>query len=407
MVNPASDAAPNPLLGFFALLPRYGIQLSMQYLLEFQAGLQKGLVHNIDELFVLLRLCVVKKVEQMDAFERAFAFYFLDVDIPDVAEGDPALFDTHQFQAWLREAIARKEIQGPLWKLDPDELIKKFWETIRQQLERHDGGRRWVGTGGASAFGHSGQAQPGVRVHAPMQGTGQRSAIKAIGARQYTDYAASHSLSGSNLRQALSLLKQLKPSGARTELDIDATIAATGRNGGEIELIFDKALRDKIKVILLIDNGGRSMLPHVPLTQLLFAKLSDRFGDLKTYFFHNTVYGQVFADPRHTRPVPTAKLLQAHPETRVIIIGDASMAPEELVSPYGSLYFEDEQPEPSIYWLQQLQARFKSTVWLNPIPRSHWDQTYGSWTLQRIRELLPMEELSLKGLRWAVERLNR
>ncbi|PKL03271.1 MAG: hypothetical protein CVV53_09925, partial [Spirochaetae bacterium HGW-Spirochaetae-9] len=145
MPTPKQDVL---LVDFFELLRSYGVPISMQYLIEFQMGLNKGLVHNLDDLFVLLRLTVVKKAEQMDAFERAFALYFFDIDIPEVAEGDPALLDTRQFQEWLRQAIARKEIQGPIWQLSRDELIRKFWETLRKQLERHDGGSRWVGTGG-------------------------------------------------------------------------------------------------------------------------------------------------------------------------------------------------------------------------------------------------------------------
>lgn len=389
---------------FFQLLQNYGVPISLQYMLEFQAGLEKGLVRNIDQLFLFLRLNVVKKAEQMDAFERAFALYFFDIDIPDVAEGDPALFDTHQFQEWLRRAIARNQITGPIWKMSREELMRKFWETLREQLEKHDGGNRWVGTGGSSPFGHSGMPQPGVRVHGPG---GNRSAIKAIGQRNYIDYAASNSLKGSNMRQALATLKQLKPSGAHTELNLDQTIRATARNGGDIELVLDKGLRDKITVMLLIDNGGMSMLPHVDLTRLLFDKLKDRFKELKTYYFHNTIYRQVFADPQHLQRVFTDKLLQASPETRVIFVGDASMAPEELVSPFGSISFEAETHQPSLYWLERFKTRFPHLVWLNPLPKETWERVYGNWTLNTIRERIQMEDLTLNGIKKAVDYLNR
>lgn len=403
-MSESNVTAPAALyLDFFQLLRTYGVPISLQYIMEFYTGLEKGLVRNLDELFLLLRLTCVKKVEQMDAFERAFALYFFDIDIPEVAEGDPALLNTRQFQEWLRQAIARKEITGPLWKLDRDELIRKFWETLKAQLERHDGGKRWVGTGGASPFGHSGMPQPGVRVHGPG---GNRSAIKAIGERQYIDYAASNSLQGSNIRQALAALKQLKPSGAPHELDMPETIRQTALNGGEIELVLARELRDKIRVLVLIDNGGSSMLPHVALTRLLFEKLSDRFQDLKTCYFHNTVYEYVFADPRHRERLATEKLLQMAKDTRLIIVGDASMAPEELMSPGGSLYFEDESPLPSLLWLQKLKERFAHAVWLNPIPRTYWEGSYGAWTLQKIRELFEMQDLTLQGIKQAVDALN-
>ncbi len=149
------------------------------------------------------------------------------------------------------------------------------------------------------------------------------------------------------------------------------------------------------------------MLPYVETTRLLFEKLKDRFKSLNTYYFHNTIYGQVYTDARHQHTLSTAKLLQQSPQTRVIILGDASMAPEELVYPSGSLYFEDEEATPSIDWLEKLVARFRHTVWLNPIPQNQWDHPYSPWTLQRLRELFTMEELSLNGIKKAVDHLNR
>lgn len=396
--------AQAPLLPFFYLLQDYGVPMSAQYMLDTYQGLSRGLVHNLDELFVFLRLNIVKKVEYMDAFERAFAFYFFDLDIPAVAEGDPAIVDTHQFQNWLRNAIEKKEIPQNFWQMDRDALIQKFWETLKEQMERHDGGSKWVGTGGSSPFGHSGHAQPGVRVHGPGS---NRAAIKAIGERHYIDYASSHSLKGSNIRQALSALKALKPSGAYTALDLEGTLHQTARNGGEIELVFQRELKDKISVILLIDNGGRSMMSHVDLTRLLFEKLQDRFKSLTTYYFHNTLYGRVYRDPHHQQVFSTEKLLQANPQTRVIVVGDASMAPEELMYSAGSLYFEDEESTPSIDWLQRLAQRFPHSVWLNPLPESHWQTRYSAWTLHRIREIFAMEELSLNGIKKAVDHLNR
>lgn len=385
------------------MLQDYGIPISMQYLMDFYDGLEKGLVRNLDELFIFARLNFIKKVEHMDAFERAFAFYFFDVDIPNVSQGDPEVFNTRQFQEWLRNAISRKEIPKNFWKMSRDELMKKFWETIREQMERHDGGNRWVGTGGSSPFGHSGLPQPGVRVHGPG---GNRSAIKAIGERNYIDYSATNSLQGSNIRHALAALKKLKPSGAYTELDIDETIDKTSKNGGEIELVFERELKDKISVILMIDNGGYSMMPYVETTRTLFEKLKDRFKELKTYYFHNTIYEKVFEDARHSKRISTKKLLQKSAETRVIIIGDASMAPEELVYQYGSLYFEDENIVPSIEWLKKFKERFKHIVWLNPILKDSWEVAYGSWTINKIREVFQMEDLTLNGIKRAVDYLN-
>ncbi|MBF0352608.1 MAG: hypothetical protein HQM11_16365 [SAR324 cluster bacterium] len=389
---------------FVYMLQDYGIPVSMTYVIDFYKGLEKGLVETLDDLFLFARLNFVKKVEHMDAFERAFAMYFFGVDIPAIAEGDMGLFQTKQFREWLQQAIQRGELPAQPWNLSYDELMKRFWDTVREQMEAHNGGNRWVGTGGTSPFGNSGAAQPGVRAF----GGGQnRSAVKVIGERNYIDYSASNTLSGENIRQALSLLKNIIPAGPESELDVGETVYKTSRNGGEIELIFKKELRDKIRVILLIDNGGTSMMPWVDVTRMLFSKFRDRIKELKTYYFHNTVYATVYSDPQRYKAIPTKKLLEENPETRVIFMGDASMAPEELVSRYGSIYFDaGDDSEASYAWLQRIRKRFKYSVWLNPIPSYEWDITYGSWTLQKIREVIHMEDLTLRGIKKAVEYLN-
>ena len=160
-------------------------------------------------------------------------------------------------------------------------------------------------------------------------------------------------------------------------------------------------------MVLLIDNGGTSMLPHVALTRLLFAKVRDRFKRRDTYFFHNTIYGSVYKDPQRRIPLPLEKLLQRSPETRLLILGDASMAPEELLYPGGAITWGDEDAEPSIRRLERLRDRFRHSVWLNPIPKENWREAYGRTTLKRIAEVFRMEDLTLGGIKRAVEWLNR
>ena len=273
--------------GFILRLREYGVPVSMTDAVDFYNGLERGLAPDLDSLFLFARLSFVRRVEHMDAYERAFAFHFHGLDLPRVAEGDPELFNTPQFRQWLKEAVRKGELPPhALWTLPPDELMKRFWETVRKQAEAHHGGSRWIGTGGNSPFGHSGNASGGVRVFGEG---GRRSALKVIEDRRYIEYSDDTSLKSANLSQALTSLKSLKPSGPRDELDLDATIHERARNGGEIDLVFRRALLDKIEVVLLIDNGGTSMLPHVALTRLLFAKVRDRFKRRDTYFFHNTV----------------------------------------------------------------------------------------------------------------------
>jgi uncharacterized protein with von Willebrand factor type A (vWA) domain len=196
------------------------------------------------------------------------------------------------------------------------------------------------------------------------------------------------------------------PSGPRDQLDLDATIYESARNGGEIDLMFRRDLLDRIEVVLLIDNGGTSMLPWVSLTRLLFAKVRDRFKRADTYFFHNTIYNKVYKDAQRWDPLPLAELLKRKPETRLLIVGDASMAPEELVYGRGSIDYLAEDDEPSLVWLQRLRDRFRHAVWLNPIPKENWRDTYGNFTLHKIAEVFPMEDLTLGGIKRAVEALR-
>ncbi len=399
--------------GFILLLRDYGVQVSLTDTIDFYKGMERGLAPELDSLFVFARLCFVRRVEHMDAYERAFAFHFYGIDLPRVAEGDPELLDTPQFRRWLKEAIRKGELPPQaLWTFPPGELMKRFWETVRKQMEEHHGGSRWVGTGGNSPFGHSGNSKGGVRVFGEG---GKLSATKVIGERRYVDYSDSNTLSGANLAQALTSLKKLAPAGARDQLDLDATIHESARNGGEIDLVFRRDLLDRIEVVLLIDNGGTSMLPHVDLTRLLFAKVRDRIKRCHTYFFHNTIYGSVYKDPQRRQPLRTAELLKRSQDTRLIIVGDASMAPEELVYPGGSIYFGEDfggdsggdDRESSLRWLERLHDRFRHAAWLNPIPKELWPNAYGRTTIQAIGKVFPMEDLTLGGIKRAVARLTR
>jgi uncharacterized protein with von Willebrand factor type A (vWA) domain len=390
---------------FVRQLREYGVPASLTDTIDFYRGLEKGLAPDLDSLFLFARLCFVRRVEHMDPFERAFALHFYGLDLPRVAEGDPELLHTPQFQEWLRQAIREGELPpAALWTYPPEELMRRFWETLRQQKEAHRGGSRWVGTGGNSPFGHSGNARGGVRVGGPEKG---RSALKVIGERRYVDYSENTQLKGENLGQALASLKRLVPSGPRDELDLDETIRQSARNGGEIELAFRRSLLDRLEVVLLIDNGGTSMLPWVQLTRLLFAKLRSRFKRCDTYFFHNTIYGSVYKDPQRRRSLATAELLRRAPETRLLVLGDASMAPEELTYPYGAISWGSEESEPSVCWLERLRDRFRHAVWLNPIPKEEWPTTYGRATISRIGDVFRMEDLTLGGIKRAVEFLGR
>ncbi len=390
---------------FLYRLRDYGVPVSLTDTMDFYKGLEKGLAPDVESLFVFARLSFVRRPAHMDAFERAFAFHFYGLDLPRVTQGDPELFSTRQFREWLRQAVRKGELPPQaLWTMTPQELMKRFWETVQKQMEAHHGGSRWVGTGGNSPFGHSGNSRGGVRVFGTSQ---QRSALKVIGERRYVEYADTTALKGENLRQALATLKNLVPHGPRDELDLDETIHRSAKNGGEIELAFRSSLRDRIEVVLLIDNGGSSMLPFVELTRLLFSKVRDRFRRSAVYFFHNTIYGAVFKDSRRTQRLMTRELLRRNPETRLIIVGDASMAPDELLVPFGASDYREEDAEPSLQWLRRLHHRFPRSVWLNPIAKEDWSEAYGRGTIAGIGEVFEMEDLTLGGIKRAVSFLGQ
>ena len=390
------------LLNFFYRLRDEGLTIGATEILDFYRAPDRISINSVDDLFLLLKLICVRRREDADIFERLFLNYFYDLDIPAVAEGDMALIETRQFREWLRAARDRGEAPFRSYEYDLKELMKKFWDTVREQLKEHHGGTKWVGTGGASAFGHSGNAAGGVRV----MGAGRNfSALKVIGERRHVAYSSRQSLSGENLRQAIALLKNLKKHEAESDLDIAETVYRSGKTG-DIELVFTAPLKNKLKVMLFIDNGGYSMLGHVPLTRLVFEKMTAQLKSLQTYFFHNTIYGHVYADDMRTQPVDLQQILKADADTRIFIIGDASMAPSELFSRYGNVNYGEEEYEPSIERLRALRTRFPQSVWMNPVPAERWDNGYSGSTLRTIAGIFPMYDLTLDGLKKAVSKLN-
>ena len=390
------------MVGFVYALREAGIPVSVQYILELYRALQRGMATDLDRLFLLARLIFVKRVEYYDTFEQVFAAYFLGAEsarsIPDWEE----LLAGKPFQEWLRQQIesGRLTPEG-LREFDTEELLKRFWETVLAQGGEHHGGNTWVGTRGRSPFGHSGLQGGGVRVHGrSLHGTAQ----KVIGERRYVNYSEKTSLSTENLRQALTSLKSLRAIGPETELDIDETIARTAKNGGEIELVFGRELRNRLKLIVLLDNGGYSMLPYVELVKTVFNKIRDLFSDVSYYYFHNCIYGVVYKDPPRVQAVKWEKLLSHGQNTRLVIIGDANMAPAELMAAYGSLDMYTNERRPGAEWLKELRAAYPVSVWLNPIVKQRWD--YESATIHHIGRVFHMEDLTLAGIKNAVAQLN-
>jgi uncharacterized protein with von Willebrand factor type A (vWA) domain len=307
-------------------------------------------------------------------------------------------------EQWLQnpEEIARALGEDPekLQQMSPDELIQYFMDRLKEQTEAHHGGNRWIGTGGTSPVGHSGVHPGGMRVGGVSR---NKSAIKVAMDRRYRDYSQEGPLTQSQMAEALKRLRRLIPTGPRDQVNIDKTIRETVKNAGEIEIVFDRSLKDRLKVIIMIDNGGWSMEPYVEVVQTLFNYARAQFKDLKTYFFHNTIYDVVWSDPpRIHKPQRLDEFVRFDSATRLIVVGDASMAPYELMATDGSIHLEERSGRPSIERLKQLTDVFPHSVWLNPKPAFEWPWTR---TIGLIANIFPMYELTLDGLEKAVAQL--
>lgn len=386
---------------FFYELKEAGIQISPTSFLRLQKALGMGLIRDLNDFYTTARAILIKSERYFDLYDRVFAHYFEGADLPDPEGADLTEAAKLLLQEWLKnpEWVARalgidaKELK----KYTPEELVKYFLERLKEQTGQHHGGHKWIGTGGTSPVGHSGYHPGGMRVGGRSR---NKSAIKVALERRYRDYSADNHLSQAQMGEALKRLRRLIPVGPKDRINIEKTIYETMRNAGEIEIVFDRSLKDKLKVILMIDNGGWSMDPYIPIVQLLFNHARYQFKDLKIYFFHNTIYDRVWEDPRrYAKPVKMEDFVRTDPESRLIIVGDASMANWELMTPGGSIYFDENNRIPSIERLRFLRQVFPHSVWLNPKFEEEWSYTR---SIGIIRQIFPMFELTLEGLEKAV-----
>jgi uncharacterized protein with von Willebrand factor type A (vWA) domain len=388
-------------LDLFYGLRAEGIPLGMQEWLTFVEALRKGLHgSNLLRFYHLARACLVKSEAFYDAFDRVFLRVFQGVEgsLDDITESVlDWLKDPKNFPELTPEQLAELE------RLSGDELMRRFLETLAEQTERHDGGGRWVGTGGRSPYGHGGTHPTGIRVGGPGR---SRSAMKVAEERKFSDYRTDATLDVRQTRTALKRLRQLTRNGVATELDIDETIDETCKNAGEIELVFRPPRRNDVRVVLLMDVGG-TMDPYFRPVSSLLTALHDERGlqAFEAYYFHNCVYDAVFqrASMRRDTAVPTGDLMRRlDSRWKLVVVGDAAMHPAELLEPYGCIDPRTTSETPGITWLQRLVGHFDRAVWLNPDEPRVWDH---SDTARIIRRLLPMHHLSVDGLADAVSTL--
>ncbi len=391
-------------IDFFYKLKEVGVPVSPTSFLTFHKAINGGLVSSVDDLYIVARTVLVKSERYFDLYDQVFAHVFQGMELPDTDGFEFDFLANSMLQEWLENPQSMADKLGldkkKLSALSPLELLEYFKERLKDQDGRHDGGSKWIGTGGTSPVGHSGYHPGGMRVEGESR---NQSAVQVAAERRYKDYSTQGPLTQNSIGEALKRLRNLVPQGARDQLNIDASIYQTMKNGGEIELIFERGIVDRLKIILAIDNGGWSMEPYVHIVQTLFSYSKSQFKDMKTYFFHNTIYDYLWTDPgRYKEPVNINEFSRLDPETRLIILGDASMAPYELMSADGSIYALERSGKSSIDRLKFLTDTFNHTIWLNPIPKKHWGYTH---TINVIQNIFPMFELSLDGLEKGVGHL--
>ena len=390
------------LAGFFTGLRNGGVPVSIREYLDLLGALSSHLVFaDTDEFYYLSRALLVKDEKHFDRFDRAFGLYFRDLETVD------DLIEALIPDEWLRkeflktlsdEEKARIESLGGLEK-----LIEEFRKRLAEQKGRHQGGNKWIGTGGTSPFGAHGYNPEGIRVG--PEG-GQQRAVKVWEKREFRNLDDSVELGTRNIKLALRRLRKFARSGAAEELDMPDTIRSTARNAGLLDLKLVPERHNAAKVLLFFDVGG-SMDPHVRTCEQLFSAARGEFKHMEYFYFHNFIYDFVWRDNvrRRNEIVSTLDILHRYPhDYRVIFVGDAAMSPYEILQPGGSVeYWNEESGE---RWLRRIAAVWSKVVWLNPTPQEHWEFTQSIDITRRLIEdrMYPM---TLKGLEDAMAYLGR
>jgi uncharacterized protein with von Willebrand factor type A (vWA) domain len=389
-------------LDLFYGLRDEGVPLSITEWQTFLEALEEGLHgSSLLRFYHLGRTCLIKSETYFDAYDRVFARVFQGVE---GAFGEEV---SEQILEWLRDPknfpnLTPEEL-AQLERLTSDELMRRFLETLAEQTERHDGGNRWVGTGGRSPYGHGGQHPTGIRVGGKGGG---RSAMKVAEERHFRNYRTDLTLDVRQLRVALRRMRQLTRSGLATELDLDETIDETCKNAGEIELVFRPPRKNDVRLLLLMDVGGTMDPFYEPVSQLLTALHEERgLRDFEAYYFHNCIYDHLYASARMHRAdaVPTGDVLRRlDARWKVALVGDAAMHPSELLEPFGGIDPRITSPTPGVQWLHRIADHFDRSVWINPEEAVRWDDAH---TTRVVRRLFPMFHLSVDGLTAAVKSL--
>jgi uncharacterized protein with von Willebrand factor type A (vWA) domain len=391
------------LLPFFTALRDARVPVSMKEWLHLMEAMDKDVAgRKVDDFYHLSRALLVKDEKHYDRFDQVFGKVFAGIET--VGAGDEPSLDVPE--DWLRLLNEKYLTDEEKAQIEALGGFEKLMETLKQRLEeqqgRHEGGNKWIGTGGTSPFGHGGYNPEGVRVGGPGR---QGRAVKVWEKREYRNLDDQVELGTRNIKVALRRLRRFARQGAPDELDMDATIDGTARQGW-LDIHMRPERRNTIKVLLFLDIGG-SMDAHVKMCEELFSAAKTEFKHLEFFYFHNCLYEGVWKDNRrrHTEKIPTWEVLNKYPaDWRAIFVGDATMSPYEVSMPGGSVEHWNE--EAGAVWMKRATQQWDKVAWLNPSPERYWSY---SASVGMVRELVDerMYPLTLDGLEKAMRALAK
>ena len=391
------------LLGLFNEMRAAKVPVSVRELLDLINALKHHVVFaDMDEFYYLSRTVMVKDERHFDKFDRAFGAYFKGLDNLD------QLIEAMIPDDWLRKEFERMLSDEEKAKIESlgglDKLIEEFKKRLEEQKERHEGGNKWIGTGGTSPFGSGGYNPEGIRVG--DAGKRQGRAAKVWEQRDYRNLDYQIDLGTRNIKVALRRLRKFARQGAADELDIDGTIDHTAKDAGLLNIQMRPERRNAVKLLLLFDIGG-SMDAHIKVCEELFSACRTEFKHLEYYYFHNCLYESVWKNNmrRTSERTSTTDLLNKYgPDYKVIFVGDAAMAPYEITQPGGSVEHWNE--EAGHVWIQRFKEKYKKLIWINPYPKDAWEYTTST---QIVRDLIEdkMYPLTLQGLEDGMKVLSK
>lgn len=389
-------------LDFFLLLKNQGVPVSLKEYLDLLLGLKERVIGlNIDDFYALCKATMVKKEKHLDLFDQLFGLYF---------KGIEQITDEEFYkipESWLaknKEKFLSPEQMEEIKAMGGlDKLLERIKELIKEQKERHEGGNKWIGTGGTSPFGAYGYNPEGIRIG--QHESRHRRAIKVWDKREFANLRDDNDLDTRNMKMALRKLRTLTREGSDMELDMDQTIKKTSDNAGMLDLKMVPKKRNTVKIVLLLDIGG-SMDDHIELCSQLFTAAKYEFKNLDFYYFHNCIYENLWTDNPRKREnlISTYDFINKYnSDYKIIFVGDASMSMYEIMSQHGSV--EHYNHESGIKWMNRIKDQFPNMAWLNPVDKKYWKYTQSIGAINTYMEKR-MFPLTIEGISDLVKSLK-